>query len=222
MFCPLCQSEYREGFTRCTDCDVPLVPERIEQPSESDSSPSPEDAPVLLWRGGNPVEFTALQAALHDAGIEFEEITPRDYENTISSRTADRLFYGIPNFDIRVRRIDLAEGQRILESVQHQLSQEVELGNADSGEKPLEKAVDIAEQQIAEDWDRSTANVEVWAGDDEGQAQFLMDTFRENHIPCRTVEGSETARPVLILVRPQDESRAREILREITEGTPLT
>ncbi len=25
MFCPVCRSEYREGFTRCVDCDVDLV-----------------------------------------------------------------------------------------------------------------------------------------------------------------------------------------------------
>lgn len=25
MFCPLCKAEYREGFTRCNDCDVDLV-----------------------------------------------------------------------------------------------------------------------------------------------------------------------------------------------------
>ena len=26
MFCPKCKSEYRQGFTRCTDCNVGLVP----------------------------------------------------------------------------------------------------------------------------------------------------------------------------------------------------
>ncbi len=25
MFCPQCKTEYREGFTRCADCDIDLV-----------------------------------------------------------------------------------------------------------------------------------------------------------------------------------------------------
>jgi hypothetical protein len=85
---------------------------------------------------------------------------------------------------------------------------------------PTANAIDIAEQEIGEKWDRTTARVEVWSGDDEAQAQFLMDTFRENHIPCRTVEGSEAAWPIAILVRMEDADRAREIVREITEGLP--
>src|SRR3981081_2511730 len=31
MFCPECRAEYRPGFTRCSDCDVDLVPEIPEQ-----------------------------------------------------------------------------------------------------------------------------------------------------------------------------------------------
>jgi hypothetical protein len=35
MFCPSCEAEYREGFTECTDCGVPLVaalePQRREE-----------------------------------------------------------------------------------------------------------------------------------------------------------------------------------------------
>ena len=34
MFCPQCESEYREGTVRCSDCDVPLVTELAEEPPQ--------------------------------------------------------------------------------------------------------------------------------------------------------------------------------------------
>jgi hypothetical protein len=43
MFCPKCRCEYRPGFTRCADCDVPLV-------EELPSLPPPEpDRPLQKW-----------------------------------------------------------------------------------------------------------------------------------------------------------------------------
>ena len=36
MYCPKCKAEYREGFSRCAECDVDLVP---ELPSESEEVP---------------------------------------------------------------------------------------------------------------------------------------------------------------------------------------
>ena len=38
MFCPKCRCEYREGFSECADCKVPLV---LELP--------PEPEPDLSW-----------------------------------------------------------------------------------------------------------------------------------------------------------------------------
>ena len=32
MFCPKCKAEYREGFFRCTDCDIDLVLELPPEP----------------------------------------------------------------------------------------------------------------------------------------------------------------------------------------------
>lgn len=32
MFCPICKSEYREGFTKCAECDTQLVEEIASEP----------------------------------------------------------------------------------------------------------------------------------------------------------------------------------------------
>ena len=37
MFCPVCRSEYREGFTACSDCGTALVPELPPEPKETPS-----------------------------------------------------------------------------------------------------------------------------------------------------------------------------------------
>jgi hypothetical protein len=39
MFCPKCKTEYREGFSKCADCDVDLIP---ELPPDSEQEPSEE------------------------------------------------------------------------------------------------------------------------------------------------------------------------------------
>ncbi len=66
MFCPECGAEYREGFTECSDCQVPLVREL---------PPSPEPKPDLkLFTVLETVDRNLLMVAksvLEDAGIEY-------------------------------------------------------------------------------------------------------------------------------------------------------
>src|SRR5260221_11524796 len=68
MKCPRCGSEYREGFTRCTDCDLELVP----------SAPPPEAGDVRshielvkVFEGGNPAVIPLVESLFEDAGIEY-------------------------------------------------------------------------------------------------------------------------------------------------------
>jgi predicted amidophosphoribosyltransferase len=62
MFCPLCQSEYREGVTHCTDCRAALV-------AALDSPESRANPPRLLWRAPIAELYKAISNRLEEDGI---------------------------------------------------------------------------------------------------------------------------------------------------------
>ena len=73
MFCPQCRSEYRDGFTRCNDCNVELL---AELPPEQDSS-NPEGrtdlstyVPVTTVQG--QLELGQIRSFLDSNGIPSE------------------------------------------------------------------------------------------------------------------------------------------------------
>jgi len=71
MFCPLCKAEYRQGFSTCSDCRIPLVG------TEDEACHTDIDR---LWKGEKRSEFDRVIAALTDAGIPFqpkEKLRPR-------------------------------------------------------------------------------------------------------------------------------------------------
>lgn len=75
MFCPECKCEYLEGFTRCADCDVPLVERLPEEnvPREQHAHPSPplqEQDLVLLKRFPTSHEAQLARGFLASNGIE--------------------------------------------------------------------------------------------------------------------------------------------------------
>jgi hypothetical protein len=62
MFCPLCKAEYRQGFSTCSDCHIPLVTTQAEAAAvEVDR----------LWTGDDRKKFESILDALLDAGIPF-------------------------------------------------------------------------------------------------------------------------------------------------------
>jgi hypothetical protein len=60
MFCPLCKSEYRNGFTQCSDCHILLVATKQE---------ADRQLVARIWEGGNRHEFESVLAALQQAKI---------------------------------------------------------------------------------------------------------------------------------------------------------
>jgi hypothetical protein len=66
--------------------------------------------------------------------------------------------------------------------------------------------------------DEEEAVSEVWAGDSVDFGSMLVACFRENGVASRSVAQNGKIR---LLVRPEDEPRAKEIVREVIEGTPM-
>lgn len=62
MICPECGSEYREGFTRCSDCEIELVEPVPAQP---------EVELVRVYQGGNPAILPIVESLLRESAIEF-------------------------------------------------------------------------------------------------------------------------------------------------------
>jgi hypothetical protein len=61
------------------------------------------------------------------------------------------------------------------------------------------------------------ATAEAGAGEDEQTRDFIQVCLRENGIPCVVTPEDGNQR---VMVLPEVESRAKEIIREIVEGTP--
>jgi hypothetical protein len=65
MFCPVCESEYEKGVTRCPDHDVELV-ERLSEETARDNS---EARFVALHNVGSPAEAEMVNDILQQNGI---------------------------------------------------------------------------------------------------------------------------------------------------------
>lgn len=67
MHCPQCRTEYRDGFTECADCHVPLV---SGAPPDS-STEGHAVSLVTVFETSDPFAADLAKGSLQDAGIRF-------------------------------------------------------------------------------------------------------------------------------------------------------
>ena len=71
MFCPECKSEYRFGYTRCSDCDVDLV-DQLPEPNRGPGDELADANMREIWSGQTQNECVSLCLELRDAGIPYK------------------------------------------------------------------------------------------------------------------------------------------------------
>jgi len=101
MYCPQCKAEYRQGFTRCADCDVELVHEPPPaaqghgSAGETGSHGEDSDDPFCsFWRGDDPRIHAELCELLNEEGIPHKTVRREDHLFNLNSKSGFQI--GIP------------------------------------------------------------------------------------------------------------------------------
>lgn len=110
MICPKCGAEYREGYTRCADCDVDLVP--------PPPPPGPDERAnielVKIFEAGNPALISVVESLLADAGIEFSTTSENLQDLFGWGRVGGGFNYAIGPVMFYVRAEDEAEALALI------------------------------------------------------------------------------------------------------------
>jgi hypothetical protein len=213
MFCPQCKAEYRQGFTRCADCDVELVyelPARAIVPLETvDPGNQEEDPFCSFWKGDDPRVHAELCELLGEQGIPHKTIRRQDHLFNWNTSSAFEIGVPFSQFDRAEAVVKDAyggENEPVSEEVRVRLE--------------LTEFVGPSESRPAWDperWYPEDATVEIWEGDQQEMGELLAASLGENHIHARVTE-TKGAHGLFVL--PGNETRAREIVREVVEGVP--
>ena len=107
-WCPKCGAEYRDGFTRCASCDVPLVDRLTDEQSkeankseterECDKMVLPEgmSSPIAVYTAKNRLEAESIEEMLRDSQTSrarqlIEQMQAELAENELSEDDLARL-----------------------------------------------------------------------------------------------------------------------------------
>jgi hypothetical protein len=207
MICPACNTEFPHGTVFCGRCHVTLVADLAEA-DEMVEKAYPGSALVQLWRGEDAALHASILEALAEANIPFYE---QPLGSGPSARPIDALLdHAHPRFgfEVAVLSSHLSQAEVILEKLLKEGPMDMALTASDSAEQVMPKRRSAA---------LGVAISEVWSGGDESLAAFLGAALKENGILVRVERHGQRS---AVYAPPEEESRAREIVREIVEGTP--
>lgn len=216
MFCPNRKAEYRDGFTRCSDCDATLVSQLDDADGSSGDSSLP-GRPELLWTGTDEGLAAHIESALDSAKISHHR------------RTRDSDLPGLSQavYAILIHARDHQEAQAALDDVVRRFENtpddsEDEPEESDSSARmPSETddeddSSDVPQDFVPDDFRPAEATAEVWSGEDATMRDNLVTFLGGIGIGSATEDSAGKLR---IRVTPSSQNRALAMVREVMDAS---
>lgn len=210
MFCPDCKCEYIRGVTECAECGVLLV-DTLES---LDANPSEDDRIVAIWRGSDPAECDRIKEALEISGIPFTAPDAKSYFSFLPTE---------PTMEIWISETDREKARKLIFDLEGRTDpdeltpEEIEsLALPESDRTDSEDQTSQLQEQ-PENWYEEQPVTEIWSGDSEVLAKSLIACLREIGIGSHKLSEAGHLR---LVVRTEQQSRAREVVREVVEASP--
>jgi hypothetical protein len=198
--CPLCFSEFTRASSLCPNCGVALHSPQAEVGAENSASE--------LCHFGHPRFMKELREALRVAGIPFNNASV-SYGDVISG------WSNSPNYGVLVLKKDFERATRVMSQVLQHWEFEPGAGFRVGRDSFLDY---WPERAWHNGWLPEDITALVWSGENIGLVGGIGLAFQEHEIAYRVDTGQiGTAK---VFSHPEDEARAREIVREIVEGAP--
>ena len=228
MICPKCKAEYRDGFTVCADCLVPLIwqlpspPKRPETTGNAEAASSPfdprlhEDPFCAFWQGEDTRIHAELCAVLQEAGIPCKTVRREDHLFRLSATSALKIGVPFSLYEEAEAAVREAFGSN------EDGANPVPLlppssGNAGEAQDDSDHVSSAASDFDPQNFFAEDATAQVWSGDDSHFADFLLSCLHTNEIQCRR---DREGKRHLLLFLPGCAERAREIVRQVVKAAP--
>jgi hypothetical protein len=194
-------------------------------PNSSIDDESGDQPFTLVWSGNDSRIHAEICEALDGQKIPARTLGSEDHLFNLSTRPAFEVY--VPAHLVNSAREAIKQVDALEESAAPSESDILEIPAEDDA--PDENAYDEEEEERGDRINRDPldATVEIWSGQDPDTATMITSSLRENHIPCRSdpdiakpKDASDETPAVRLLVFPEDEKRAKEIIREILNAAP--
>lgn len=204
---------------------------------------------VLLWSGSDSRKHAEVCEALDRQKIPARTLGSEDHLFNLNTRAAFEVYVPadlISRAREALHQVDLTEAGSEESSDSEQLWESGVLEIPAEESSPNDDKDDDEEHDDPLNFDPQDATVQIWSGQDADLAAMIASSLRENHIPYRPdpemsdpeidadfADPPEIAEPdnteksapgempvTSLFVLPEDDKRARAIVREIVDAAP--